>query len=224
MQWSLCPNHRAICRSFRIPPLVSHAAESIICRVNLRFSRVCVLIQCSYEARAPTVYREEQSQGKVIVAAGLYEAEFAVTISQDEDYNLHVSGLHINRDPATDSSILDVSLASLPTVEPLAGSFPLSGYPNSISIIRQSDDNLYAIVCAGGLNGNQSFGSPPTSNVSSQLAIFKIENGRRLVKVEPRTQNWPLFESGWFVFLSIKRLRERKMRSLDISCTPFPLL
>lgn len=143
------------------------------------------------EGVQPTVYRNDYPPSQTIVAATLFQNEIALIVIRDDSGDLQVSALRVHMDNSSTNSIRLLG----PNLEILGSALPLSQYPNSISIVRQSDGSTYGIICAAesSIRHHSEFS---TSGVLSLSAIFKIDNLQGLLRVENHADYWPLDENS----------------------------
>jgi hypothetical protein len=148
------------------------------------------------ESIQPTIYRKDYPQSQSIVAATLFQNEIALIVIRDENGDLQVSALRVHMNTTSANG----TFQSRPNVELLGKSLPLSQYPNSISIVRQSDGSTYGIICAAesSFKHHSEF---PASGVLSLSAIFKLYDTQGLLRVENHADYWPLDQTGESKFL-----------------------
>lgn len=134
------------------------------------------------------------------MAAAIFENELALIVIRGESGDLQLSALRMHMHSST-NSIVDEVLQRPPHVDVIGSSFPLSQYPNSISIVRQSDGSTYGIICAADSGFTRDPEFSVKSSVLSLSAIFKIQDADGLLRVENPADYWPLDQTSEFKLL-----------------------
>lgn len=140
-------------------------------------------IRMQVEGVQPSIYRSEYSGKQSIVAAALFQSELALIVIRDDSGDLQVSALSVHANMR-------------PSIESLGNPLPLSQYPNSISIVRQSDGSTYGIICAAESSFDRYSEFSKTSSVLSLSAIFKLDVVKGLLRVESPDDYWPLDQTS----------------------------
>jgi len=144
------------------------------------------------------ICRKEYPPTQTIVAAAIFENELALIVIKDASGDLQLSALRLHIGTNSTDTIVDDILRTGPHVDVFGSSFSLSQYPNSISIVRQSDGSTYGIICAAEsrfIRGTE-FSAKPS--VLSLSAIFKIQDREGLLRFENHADYWPLDQESEF--------------------------
>ncbi len=136
----------------------------------------------------------------MIVAAALYQNEIGLIVTHDKNGNLYLSALCIHRSTKTKDGGSGRDRPGPPFIEALGSSLPLTQYPNSISIVKQGDGVIYAIVCAAKRSGTCNPNLSHRTELLSLSAIFKVEDKQGLVRIDPTTDYWALDKSSKSAF------------------------
>jgi hypothetical protein len=159
---------------------------------------ICQLtsIRMQIEGVQTGIYRKEYPPSQTIVAAAIFENEIALIVIKDASGDLQLSALRVHMHSSSANATVDAVLGTQPHMDVFGSSFPLSQYPNSISIVRQSDGSTYGIICAAesGFTRDPEFSIK--SNLLSLSAIFKIQDTEGLLKVENPADYWPLDQTS----------------------------
>lgn len=153
------------------------------------------------------IYHEEYPPSQTIVAAAIFENELALIVVKDASGDLHLRSLRIHVNTSSTNVSVDEMVSTRPHVDKFGSSFSLSQYPNSISIIRQSDGSTYGIICAAESGFTRDLDYSVKSNTLSLSAIFRIQDKEGLSPVENPSDYWPLDQTSEF-----KNLAETPMR------------
>jgi hypothetical protein len=132
------------------------------------------------------------------VAAAIFENELALIVTKDTSGDLQLSALRIDMHASSTDVAVDEAVRTGPQVNVFGNSFSLSQYPNSISIVRQSDGSTFGIICAAesGFRGDSSLSAK--SSALSISSIFKIQDKEGLLRAENPTDYWPLDQMSEF--------------------------
>jgi hypothetical protein len=160
-----------------------------------------IRIRMQVEGVQPEICRKEYPPSQTIVAAAIFENELALIVIKDANGDLQLSALHVHMHANSTNATVHEVLQTKPHVDVFGNSFPLSQYPNSISIVRQSDGSTYGIICAAesGFTRDPDLSAKPS--VLSLSAIFRIQNKEGLLMVENPADYWPLNQMSEFKIL-----------------------
>ena len=147
------------------------------------------------------IYRKEYPPSQRIVAAAIFENELALVVTRDASGDLQLSALRVRMSSSSTNVTVDEVFPTQPYIEVFGSSFPLSQYPNSISIVRQSDGSTYGIICAAESGFTRDPEILVKSSVLSLSAIFKIQDTEGLLRVENPADYWPLDQMSEFKLL-----------------------
>jgi hypothetical protein len=144
------------------------------------------------------ICRKEYPLSQTIVAAAILDNELALIVSRDASGDLQVSALRVHMGTSSTNAAADEVLQIRPHVDVFGSSFTLNQYPNSISIVRQSDGSTYGIICAAESGFRRDTELSVKSSVLSLSAIFKIQDTEGLLRVENPADYWPLDQTSEF--------------------------
>ncbi len=152
------------------------------------------------------------------MAAAIFENELALIVTRDASGDLRLSALGMSMHTSLTNVAVDEVLRTRPQIDVFGSSIPLSQYPNSISVIRQSDGSTYGIICAA----ESGFARDPEFSVKSSIlslsAVFKILGTEGLLKVDNPADYWPLDQMSELKCLERKPYGRRCiLRHLDHS-------
>ena len=148
------------------------------------------------------VCRKEYPPSQTIVAAAIFENELALVVNRDASGDMQLSALRMHMSTNSTEAIVGEVLRTGPHVDVFGSSFPLSQYPNTISIVRQSDGSTYGIICAAESGFTRDTEFSVKSSVLSLSAIFKIHDKEGLLRVENPADYWPLDQTSEFKLLN----------------------
>jgi hypothetical protein len=149
------------------------------------------------------ICRKEYPPSQTIVAAAIFENKLALVVIRDASGDLQLSALRLRMSTTNlTEAIVDEVIRTGPHIDVFSSSFPLSQYPNTISIVRQSDGSTYGIICAAESGFTRDTEFVVQSSVLSLSAIFKIQDREGLLKVENPADYWPLGQTSKFKLLN----------------------
>lgn len=165
--------------------------------MSFKFLRL-ISTRTQVEGAQAEICRKEYPTSQTIVAAAIFENEFALIVVKDASDDLRLSALRVHMHNNSTNATIDEVLRTRPHADVFGSSFPLSQYPNSISIVRQNDGSTYGIICAAESGFTRDPECSVKSNVLSLSAIFKIQDKEGLLRVENPTDYWPLDQTSEF--------------------------
>ena len=126
------------------------------------------------------------------MAAALYENEVALVVHRDNKGALYLSGLRIETDSTKIEIASDQASSQASMIRLLGTSHPLPDYPNSLSIVKQSDGAVYGIVCTTQGSPNQASELSAGIDLILVSTVFRLDSEHGLVKVISTGGTWNL--------------------------------